>query len=303
VSAAVSVVIPTYNRASDLARALASLRAQTMEQWEAIVVDNHSEDETRSMVESLGDARIRFLELHNGGIVARSRNFGIRAAAAEYVAFLDSDDWWAPRKLEQSLRRLRAGADVVYHDLYLVGSGRQRLFWRCARTRPLTAPVFRDLLENGNALATSSVVIRREILNRTGGFSEEPQLVGWEDYDAWLRIAQLTDRFERLVEPLGYYWSGGGNLSTPRRLLVNLDAFRDKYVGGSGAPLGELPAWFHYATARARLSSGEFAAVAESMTLAIAAGLPPLLNLKARWFRLLSRLRSGQGEASKLPPG
>jgi glycosyltransferase involved in cell wall biosynthesis len=302
VRAAVSVVVPTYNRAADLARALESLRAQTVDSWEAIIVDNHSEDGTRAMVEELRDSRVRFLQVHNHGIVAHSRNVGIRAASAEYVALLDSDDWWAPRKVEESLRRLRAGADVVYHDLYLVRSARQRRFWRRVRTRPLKAPVFRDLLDNGNALATSGVVIRRELLSRTGGFSEEPQLVGWEDYDTWLRIAQLTDRFERISEPLGYYWIGGGNISTPRRLLLNLDAFREKYAEGADAPLPRLPGWFHYAAGRAQLSIGDFAAAATDLSRAIAAGLPAMLKLKASWLLCLSQVRRSWRGAGRLLP-
>lgn len=298
---AVSVVIPTYNRAQDLLRALASLRAQTVDDWEAVVADSRSEDGTREAVEGLHDPRIRLLEVQVRGAVGHSRNEGIRAAAAEYVAFLDSDDWWAPRKLEESLRRLRAGADVVYHDLYLVRSARQRFFWRRSGTRSLRAPVFRDLLENNNALATSSVVTRRELLMRAGGFCEEPQWMGWEDYDTWLRIAQLTDRFERIDEPLGYYWFGGGNISTPARLLMNLDAFRNKYVEGADAPLHGAPAWFHYVSGRGHFLSGDFSAVPAHMARAIAAGPPTTLELKARWFLFLSRVRHGWRETGGLP--
>lgn len=297
---AVSVVIPTYNRAKDVVRALTSVRAQTVDDWEAIVVDSRSEDGTREAVEGLRDPRIRLLEVQIRGAVGYSRNAGIRAAAAEYVAFLDSDDWWAPRKLEKSLLRLRAGADLVYHDLYLVRSARQRLFWRRAGTRSVRAPVFRDLLENNNALTTSSVVIRRELLIRAGGFCEEPQWMGWEDYDTWLRVAQLTDRFERIDEPLGYYWFGGGNISTPARLLTNLAAFRDKYVESADAPLRGAPAWFHYVSGRGHFLSGDFSAVPAHMTRAIAARPSAMLELKARWFLFLARLRSGSREAGGL---
>ena len=193
-SATVSVVIPTYNRAADLRRALSSLQNQTEKNWEAIVIDNHSTDDTRQVVEGLRDSRIRMLEVHNQGIVALSRNVGIRAASTAYVAFLDSDDWWAPTKLQESLRRLTAGADLVYHDLYIVGSIDQSRFFRRARTRVLSPPVFDDLLRNSNALATSSVVTRRALLEKIGGFTEEREWIGWEDYDTWLRMASITRR-------------------------------------------------------------------------------------------------------------
>src|SRR5689334_17428665 len=102
----VSVVIPTYNRAADLRRALGSVVAQTCERWEALVVDNHSTDDTRQVVESFRDGRIRFLQVSNQGVVAVSRNLGVRNAVGDYVAFLDSDDWWLPEKLSRSVSEL-----------------------------------------------------------------------------------------------------------------------------------------------------------------------------------------------------
>ena len=101
----VSVVIPNYNRAADLRRALRSVVRQTWRQWEALVVDNHSTDNVAQVIEEFQDRRIRMLSVHNHGVIAVSRNVGVTNAAGAYVAFLDSDDWWAPRKLRPALRR------------------------------------------------------------------------------------------------------------------------------------------------------------------------------------------------------
>ena len=297
-TAAVTVIIPTYNRVADLARALGSLRGQTERDWQALVVDNHSTDGTVAMVESLADSRIRLLPVHNNGIVAHSRNVGLRSADTEFVAFLDSDDWWSPRKLEESLRRLRAGSDIVYHDLYLVTSAEQVRFGKRARTRVLRPPVFRDLLENGNGLATSSVVVRRELIARAGGFAEETQWVGWEDYDTWMRIAQLTDRFERIGEPMGFYWFGGGNISTPKRLLMNLDAFRAKYVDSANAPLASLPGWFHYLMGRGCLETGNPRAVAGHMRHVLFERAPLSMKLKALYLSAHALLRRRSARAA-----
>ncbi len=246
----VSVVIPTYNRAADVRRALTSVLQQTTGRWEAIVVDNHSTDDTRQVVESFKDARIRFLEIHNEGIVARSRNAGIRAATGEFVALLDSDDWWQPAKLERCVAVLRGGADIAYHAMYIVLRNGQRLHWRRTRTRTLQTPVFNDLLIHGNAMSNSSVVMRRTLLMEIDGFSEVPAQVGYEDFDAWLRAARLTERFVRVPATLGYYWRGGNNLLTPERLLRNLEDFRERYLAHDPEWRELSPGWLHYGLGR-----------------------------------------------------
>ena len=187
VKSLISVVIPTYNRARDLERALNSVLAQTYPHWEALVVDNHSSDNTDNVVTHFDDSRISLLKIHNNGVIAASRNLGIKHAQGEYIAFLDSDDWWLARKLEVSLKYLDRGADVVYHDLYMVTKRGQRLLWQKGRTRVLNSPIFEDLLVNGDALQTSGVVARDSILRKIGGLSEDVTLIGWEDYDAWLK--------------------------------------------------------------------------------------------------------------------
>ena len=96
----VSIIIPTYNRANDLKRALQSVFDQTFTDWEILVVDNHSIDETDSLIKSFNDPKIKLLKIHNEGVIAKSRNLGFKHALGEYIAFLDSDDWWKPKKLE-----------------------------------------------------------------------------------------------------------------------------------------------------------------------------------------------------------
>ncbi len=99
----VSVVIPTYNHARYLVRALESVLNQTFTNWEAIVIDNHSTDNTDEVMESFSDPRISYLKIHNNGIIAASRNAGIRVAKGEWIAFLDSDDWWTQDKIMKCL--------------------------------------------------------------------------------------------------------------------------------------------------------------------------------------------------------
>lgn len=245
----ISIVIPTYNRAADLTRALQSVVAQTYTDWEAIIVDNHSTDETAAAVAAFADARFRLFRIHNHGIIAASRNLGIREARGAVIAFLDSDDWWEPTKLARAMREMDRGADLVYHDLSFVGPGRS---WRRRRlpSWQVQAPVKRDLLARGNPLANSSVTVRRHLIDAIGGISELPALVTWEDFDCWLRIADRTDRFVRIAEPLGFYWIGNSNTSSPDRLIRNFEELKRRYFADRE---GALPAWFHLAMGRALL--------------------------------------------------
>lgn len=286
----VSVVIPTYNRAADLRRALASVQAQSETRWEGIVVDNHSTDDTDSVIAGFADPRIRFVKIHNRGIIATSRNAGIREAKGAYVAFLDSDDWWTPRKLEFSVAALERGADVTYHDLWLVTSARQKLVWRKARTRKLASPVFDDLLAGGNALVNSSVVMRASLLEAMNGLAEDESLVAIEDYDAWLRAAKLTEKFERIPRTLGYYWAGGGSFSNPKRTLRTLDALEERYRAPLGAARGGAGAhWLSYARGRAYQSLGEREKARENLDLVRWGRAPVSLALRSFVSRLLTR--------------
>ena len=99
----VSIVIPTYNHANYLSKALQSIVDQTYTNWEAIIIDNHSLDDTEKLINQYSDPRIKYLKVHNFGIIAKSRNEGIRVAKGDWIAFLDSDDYWEKNKIDGSL--------------------------------------------------------------------------------------------------------------------------------------------------------------------------------------------------------
>ena len=115
----ISIIIPTYNRKNELIRAINSVLKQTYIFWELLIVDNHSSDGTLNYINSIDDHRIRFLSINNNGVIASSRNLGIRQSTGEYIAFLDSDDWWKDDKLEKSIAYLERGYDFIYHSFCL----------------------------------------------------------------------------------------------------------------------------------------------------------------------------------------
>ena len=202
----VSIVIPTYNRANYLSKALQSVLYQTYKNWEVLVIDNYSTDDTEKVINRYNDSRIKYLKNQNYGVIAKARNAGILAAKGDWVAFLDSDDWWTDDKLKTCMDYINNHVDLIYHDLEITSSKRQLFRRKIIKTRQLKKPVLIDLLVNGNAISNSSVVVRKEMLKKIGLIDECKELVASEDYNTWLKISNLTDQFLYLPKKLGYYF-------------------------------------------------------------------------------------------------
>ena len=227
----VSIVIPSYNHAKFIGKALKSVIEQTFTNWEAIIVDNHSTDDTEKILSKFNDNRIKYLKINNNGIIAKSRNFGIKEAKGEWIAFLDSDDWWTKDKLEICFKDINENVDFIYHNLEII-DGKSKLFFnrKKFKGRQLNKPILKNLLlgviKEGNAIGNSSVIVRKHLMVKIGGISENKNLVASEDYNTWLKIAQITDKFKYINKSLGFYLIHGAssqkkNLSIPHRQAVN----------------------------------------------------------------------------------
>lgn len=189
----VSIILPTFNRVDYLREAIDSVLAQTHRNWELIIADDGSDDATRSFLSSLRDQRIAAIFMDHVGNPGAVRNRAIRVARAAYLAFLDSDDVWAPRKLEVQLGLMKARPD------------RRWSYTNCAeideRGRPLPASLEPFVLGDGQivelllmsraCIATPSIVAERDLVDEVGGF-DEGQHFG-EDFDLWVRLALRSD--------------------------------------------------------------------------------------------------------------
>lgn len=189
-SADVSVIIPAYNNAATIARALASVAAQTVAPRQVIVVDDGSDDLTPAQAESCRPwfAACEFLVLRqeNAGAGA-ARNTAIAQAHGSWLAFLDADDEWLPEKLAASLDHLhQTDLTFVSHDLEVVNPDGSRVIFDCARHFQTATDPFVALFQRG-FVATSTVVARRDAVQAAGGF--ETSLRAAQDYDLWLRLA------------------------------------------------------------------------------------------------------------------
>ena len=186
----VSVVMPAYNVAWCIGRAIDSVRAQGFRARELIVVNDGSTDGTRALLESYGGA-IKVIDQANRGMSA-ARNAGIRKARGTYVAFLDADDWWLPEKLSQQVELMQSRPEIGFCSTTARvedGDGRLLNSWRCpSGSTEILATVFAQ--NAAIAGGCSAVMVRRDLLNRVGGFDES--LGGFEDPDLWMRLAAAS---------------------------------------------------------------------------------------------------------------
>ncbi len=205
--ATVSVVIPAYNCAHYLPRAIHSVTAQTVGNLEVIVVDDGSSDDPAGAVAAAADARVRVV-VHevNRGLPA-ARNTGIRSATGRYIAFLDADDWWEPTKLEAQVGLLEAAPalDAVFCDFAKVTPTGEPDGWQGGLGQQLVArglaldlvedsgfelrgEIARCLVLHTSFMHPSTVVVRRETVERVGYFDETMRYV--EDLEMWIRLAR-----------------------------------------------------------------------------------------------------------------
>ena len=103
----VSIIIPTFNRKNELDFAISSVMSQSYRNWELIIVDNHSTDGTSELIAELDSEKVKHIKINNYGIIAASRNKGIEMAKGDYIAFLDSDDYWNSSKLEKQINFMK----------------------------------------------------------------------------------------------------------------------------------------------------------------------------------------------------
>jgi glycosyltransferase involved in cell wall biosynthesis len=193
----VSVVVPTYNRRETIPRALESIHQQTYDDIETIIVDDASTDGTKELIaEQFPSVMYLRHEDNRGGSAAR--NTGIQAANGQYIAFLDSDDEWKPKKLTRQIDCIQTSGEqcgAVYTGLKKVRNGRTEF----VRSPSATGNIHERQLSRDHVGPTSTVLVRRNCFDAVGGFRED--LPARQDYEMWLRLSRDYE-FDYVEDPL-----------------------------------------------------------------------------------------------------
>jgi len=185
----VSVVIPAYNSEKYIDKAINSVLNQTYQDFEIIIIDDGSVDNTRQIIENTNDSRIKYIYQENSGPAA-ARNNGIKNASGEYIAFLDSDDVWLPEKLEKQIKILKKESDIclVFTAFVMQDEGKEKKEIYRFKTYK-NEKLVKNLLLNPMATVPypSTVMIKKSYLDMVGYFDTE--LYTSEDWDLWMRLA------------------------------------------------------------------------------------------------------------------
>lgn len=266
----VSIIIPCYNHGRYLPDAVQSILAQTFCDWEAIIVDDGSTDETRAVSARFTDPRIRYIHQQNQGLSA-ARNTGIRAATGRYISLLDADDLWDSRFLSESVHVLKANAEAAatYCGFQYIAVDGSLLPVSVCRAVP--ADSFRGELLKGNWLSACSVMVRSEIYREIGLFDES--LHACEDYDMWLRISE-QHQFIGIAKLLVRYRRAGDNMSDDVDRMSNaVKTVLERQLGSLDTPMERWSEQKRSAAANldmlravGYLSQGRTTASAESMS-------------------------------------
>jgi len=220
----VSVIVPVYNRAGTIVRSLESVLAQSYKDFELIIVDDGSTDDTGILVQAVAgkDNRIRYMRHDTNHGQSRARNTGIAASGGRYIAFQDSDDEWLPGKLQRQvdeMESLSPYVGVVYCLMYRVTPEGKEVF-RARKFGPADADLYRQgLMYAFRGIGIQSCLFRREVFDRCGGFDEHMKAL--EDMELLIRVSR-DYRFSCVDEPFVLYYRGTDTVS--KNHAKNLEA-------------------------------------------------------------------------------
>ena len=268
----ITVGIPSYNHAAFLAKALDSVTKQTYSNLEIIIVENSSTDDTDEVLSHFKDPRISVIKTNNGGSIAMSRNIVLNKSSGDWIAYLDSDDWWTLDKLHKCAKEFQEGVNFIYHDLIAVNEKKTNNQRNNLGSRRLKKPIFKDLMINGNTIATSSVVVRKSILSEVNGMNESKDLFGIEDFNTWLKISRITDGFKFINQELGFYRVHSSNISNAKKFTLPIEAYKEFLYLLSDKELRAMQHNYNYAFTRLNYVNGNYSNIRKDLMVLIKHG-------------------------------
>ena len=201
--------MPAYNAEKYVADSIRSVLAQEYSDWELVVVDDGSTDNTASVVQEFAklDGRIKYIHQENGRL-GKARNTGIRNASGSLIAFLDSDDLWLESKLAAQTKTMAENdADVIFSDCYVFSGQNSADESRTFASLPgkFSGPDALEALIQQNRIPVLTVLLKKSLFDRAGLFEEGKAYHGCEDYDLWLKLAEAGCVFYGMPDVLARY--------------------------------------------------------------------------------------------------
>ena len=186
----ISVIIPAYNRSMLIRETIESVLVQTFSNWELIIVDDGSTDNTIELINSIQDPRIRVLSVPHCGNIAMLRNIGVQNSSGNWISFLDSDDTWVPQKLQLQLNALQKNAKKwSYGGFELMNETGTTIPTKYGTYNSFSGWIIRKIITYQATANISSVMLARSLFNEVGEFNSDPKLFCREDYEFVLRLA------------------------------------------------------------------------------------------------------------------
>jgi len=227
---AVTVIIPIYNRAYLLGRAIQSVLNQSYQDFEIISVDDGSTDNTEEVVRSFKDERIKYIQHKENKGAAAARNTGVMAARSEYIAFQDSDDEWLHEKLEKQIKIFEVSSPevgVVYTDMWKI-TANKRMCFHSPNIMPKDKIIYQQALDYGvRYIGIQTVLMKKECFDKVGLFDE--RLPRYIDLELFIRLSKYF-YFYHIKEPLlNYYDTKNGISSNTMALVTARKTILDKY--------------------------------------------------------------------------
>ena len=227
-----SIILPTYNQSTFLKKCINSITSQSFKDWELIIIDNFSNDETENIITQINDERIKLFKFKNDNIIAKSRNFGIKKAISDWISFIDTDDIWHKKKLEITKNYIeKKNADLFFHDLDFIN---KKFFFNnkkiLDKSKSIHKPYMKHFAYNGNGIGQSSVTVKKDLFTKINFISEDKDKFSWEDFDTWLRLSMLNIEIVRIPQTLAYIWVGRENISNIERDIQNSINIKKKYI-------------------------------------------------------------------------
>ncbi len=284
--------MPAFNVGPYIGEAIASVLAQTRDDWALVIVDDGSTDDTVEIARSFDDNRIQIIQQENAGAAA-ARNRAVQASESEFLSMLDADDTWRPDYLEKMLDAIEAAPECAFVacDAHTFVD-EKRPGNRCSENVRMVPPVTLKRVATRAFQVYTAVTMRREWFDRVGGFDN--RLRNAQDFDLWIRMLAAGGKAEYLNEPLAWYRLRDDSLSSNDvrlsmftiKVYEKLRAARSDLIVLCDQQIDKLRYTIALSRAKTALRHGQFGEFHEQAEEALTRGYNPKLRATMRIARV-----------------